>query len=88
MKCPFCVEEVQPDAQKCKHCGEWLDKQAAHAGRAKEFGRGQFVHLRLSDALGAAGYRLHSDGRRKVKIAVWNLKGGVGKSYSLILLSE
>jgi uncharacterized RDD family membrane protein YckC len=23
-KCPFCAEEVQPDARKCKHCGEWL----------------------------------------------------------------
>lgn len=23
--CPFCAEEVKPDARKCKHCGEWLD---------------------------------------------------------------
>ena len=24
-KCPFCVEDIQADALKCKHCGEFLD---------------------------------------------------------------
>ena len=28
-KCPFCLGEIPDEAQKCMHCGEWVNRPAA-----------------------------------------------------------
>lgn len=35
--CPFCAEQINIDAKKCKHCGSLLDKKlVAKESKAKE----------------------------------------------------
>lgn len=31
INCPFCCEEIKSTAQKCKHCGEWIDQNNNHS---------------------------------------------------------
>jgi len=35
-KCPYCAEEIQEKAIKCKHCGEWLDGSHAPKSTAEK----------------------------------------------------
>lgn len=35
-KCPFCAEDIQTEAIKCKHCGEFLDDRFRKTAVANE----------------------------------------------------
>ncbi|MHB1380373.1 MAG: zinc ribbon domain-containing protein [Desulfurivibrionaceae bacterium] len=38
-KCPYCAEDIQVDAQKCKHCGEWLIESNSHREESSQYYR-------------------------------------------------
>lgn len=50
-KCPFCAEDIQEEAIKCKHCGEFLlndySEQIAEEPQIKWYFKSSFIILAI-----------------------------------------
>jgi len=47
-KCPFCAEEIQDEAVKCKHCGGFLDGSRPSREKLPWYFRKSFIVIAVS----------------------------------------
>jgi len=82
MKCPYCGENIQVDARKCRYCGEWLSKQTSN-----KVAKNIFVGLTLFLILAAGLYVIRNYefvGVQKDSKDEEGLKLSAEKSYALL----
>lgn len=62
IECPFCTGEVPQRAQKCKHCGEWLNETSRQAAALRGVSSGDLVRRYVPKIEALLKEKFHAEG--------------------------